>query len=481
MSLSQEFEKLDRVPWKRYGCGEIPEVFRALVSTDTDRSDGAIEELYGLLLDQETVSLATVQAVPFVARLVVAGHRTSALLYFLGRVAAADDDVDIPPGSARESVAEQLPLLLPLLGHRDAEVRQLAVWAVAQCRSPEASWTAMKNRWVVELDPRVKGDLLLGCVLVDRVATQSLVTEALSPDQPDQVQISALVASLDTGLAWNPQSTATAVSLLPASKRIGQTPWLHDPFPEIVQRLLKRGELNNAVDLVVAALSIERLDRADARKEGLWGADKVGERHPEVRVHLLSAMLPLVEDPGTAVVRLVNTWRKEDRSIEQVLMELASKEGDVIADRALALLINLDVAQASALLARNLPQRPRALAATVASEAGGRIRYVRPIACTPELLKAIRTRLVAEDVSETEAGYLLGILERWGPAAHSAIPELMATLSRFPRRGPGVLASVATGTEEDRAAVVDALRAAVDRGDGGPAAVQALLELTRRD
>ncbi|MFK4119977.1 hypothetical protein [Streptomyces longwoodensis] len=157
-------------------------------------------------------------------------------------------------------------------------------------------------------------------------------------------------------------------------------------------------------------------------------------------------------------------------------MRLASGD-DVLADRALSVLIAADVPEAMSLLAWHLSDRPRALAATVVSEAGGRIRYVRPLACDPALLEAVRARLVSDGVGEEESVYLLGVLAHWGPKAGSAIPELLAVLPRFPRRVPEVLASVVAGVEEYREAVVDALEAAVGRPEGGEAAAAALRRL----
>jgi hypothetical protein len=470
MNARLQWEELDRVPWERYGVGELPDVLRALVSTDADRSEEALEELYGLLLDEETATTATVQAVPWIARLCVAGLRSSALLFLLGRVAAADDAEDLAPGGARDSVTAQLPLLLPLLSHEEAEVRQLAVWAVAQCRDPETSWAAMAARWEVEDEPSVRRDLLFGCALLDAVSTRHLVSTALTVGQPDEVRLAALIVLPDTGLPWIPELTTATVSLLPASDRIGRTPWLHDPFPELVERLVANGRLGDAIEVVTEALRVEGEGRADARREGVWGADKLGEHHPEVRLRLLPALLALVDDPGTAVERLVNAWRKEDNAVESALVQLASGADGVLADRALSVLISLDVPEATALLARHLPDRPRALAATVVSEAGGRIRYVRPLACDPALLQAVRARLVVEAVGDEEAGYLLGLLEHWGPQARSAIPELLTALPRFPRRTPAVLAAVATGGTEYHDQVVKALRAAVDRPEGDAAA-----------
>ncbi|WP_331724212.1 hypothetical protein OG416_35465 (plasmid) [Streptomyces longwoodensis] len=231
------------------------------------------------------------------------------------------------------------------------------------------------------------------------------------------------------------------------------------------------------MEVVTAALRAEGEDRADARKEGVWGAGKLGEHRPEVRLRLLPLLLTLVDDPGTATERLVNAWRKNDDVIERELVRLASGDDDVLADRALSVLIAADVPEATSLLARHLSDRPRALAATVVSEAAGRIRYVRPLACDPALLEAVRARLVSDGVGEEESAYLLGLFAHWGPKAGSAIPELLAVLPRFPRRVPEVLASVVAGVEEYREVVVDALEAAIGRPEGGEDAAAALRRL----
>ncbi|GHD53658.1 HEAT repeat domain-containing protein [Streptomyces galbus] len=477
MDVGWDWGELHRVPWERCGVGELPGVLRALASSDVDTSQEALEELYGLLLDLgSTVTPATIQAVPWIARLCAAGLRTSALLFFLGSVAASEEEKDIPSGTARASVSAQMPLLQPLLGHHDAEVRQLAVWAVAQCRSPENSWEALAACWEVEEEPSVRRDLLFGCVLLDALSARRLVATALTAGQPDEVRLAALVVVPDTGLPWTAELTAATVFLLPASGRIGQTPWLTDPFPALVERLVERGRPGDAMEVVTAALRAEGEDRADVRKEAVWGATTLGEHRPEVRLRLLPLLLALVDDPGTAADRLVSAWRKEDGAVARELVHLASGDDDVLADRALSVLIAADVPEATPLLARHLPDRPRALAATVVSEARGRIRYVRPLACDPALLEAVRARLVADGVGEEEAGYLLGLLAHWGPQAGTAIPELLAVLPRFPRQVPEVLAGVVAGAEGHREAVLDALQAAADR-QGGQAAAAALRRL----
>jgi len=474
MNLRQEFEGLDLVPWVRYDGESIPAALRALASEDAERADEAFEELGGQLLDQEDGHPATVHAIPFMARLAAAGVRTSALLDLLGLIAETGNEADTPSRHTRDAVSAQLPLLLPLLGHKDPEVRRLAIWAIAHCRKPEESWREISARWGVESEPAVRADLLFGSVLIDPLAARVIVLDALSTDQPDQVRIAALVASLDAGLAWTSQASDTTVSLLPASKRIGQTPWLYDPFPEIVERLLTQAETNMAIELVEAALRSG--NNAEARNEGLWGAKTVGDRHPELRIRLLPAMLPLLDDTDNNVVPLASRWGKSDSTVRKALLDLASQEDAAVADRALAVLISMDAPEAPALLAQGLPRRPRALAATAMSEAGGRIRYVRPIACQEALLDAIRTRLVAVDANE-EASHLLGLLEHWGTAARSAIPELLAVLPRYPVQVPGVLARVALEPGADRDAAVRALRAATHHAEGGRAAAEALRTL----
>ncbi|MFF8531703.1 hypothetical protein ACF07B_06870 [Streptomyces sp. NPDC015532] len=224
MSDRQEFEGLDLVPWARYDGENIPTALRAMTSKDAERADEAVDELGGSLLDQEDGHPATVHTVPFMARLAAADVRTSALLYLLGLIADTGDKADTSSRRTRDAVTAQLPLLLPLLGHEDPEVRRLAIWAVAHCRAPGRSWAEVSARWAVESEPAVRSDLLFGAALIDPLAARTIVLDALTAGQPDQVRIAALVVSLDVGLAWTSQTTDTAVSLLPASELIGETP-----------------------------------------------------------------------------------------------------------------------------------------------------------------------------------------------------------------------------------------------------------------
>jgi hypothetical protein len=159
------------------------------------------------------------------------------------------------------------------------------------------------------------------------------------------------------------------------------------------------------------------------------------------------------------------------------LLDLASQEDAAVADRALLVMISMDAPEAPALLAQDLPRRPRAQVATEVSEAGGRIRYVHPIACQETLLNAVRTRLVAEDMTEQEASQLLGLLGHWGTAARAAIPELLAVLPRYPLRVPGTLARIAIEPGADHDAAVRALRAATSHTERGRAAAEVLRTL----
>ncbi|OIJ66083.1 hypothetical protein WN71_020715 [Streptomyces mangrovisoli] len=321
----------------------------------------------------------------------------------------------------------------------------------------------------------MRADLLFGAVLVDPIEARTLVAEGFLPSQPDPVRIASLVAWLDAGLPWTAETSAATVSLLPATARIGQTPWLYDPFPEIVERLLNRAEAKTAIELVEAALRAD--DNPKTRIEGTWGAMRVGDTHPRLRTRLLPTLLPVLDDEGSNVMALLTRWVRGNSAVLDVLLDLASGEDPTAADRALTVMINIDAPQAPQLLAQDLPQRPRALAATSVSEGGGRLRYVRPIPCQEALLNAIRARLGAVDVGEQEASDLLGLLESWGTGARAATPELLSALPRHSTRVPGVLARVAGEPGPERDATVQALRAAAFHPEGGQAAREALRTL----
>jgi HEAT repeat len=132
---------VDDIPWPdlshAYGAaGDVPALLRALTSASEEAGE-AFDTLCGSICHQGSVYSATRYAVPFLAKIAVAGIRTVAVLGSLGGIAGSDDERGLEvPGAARAAVAGQIGVLAPLLADPDAEVRATAVWALTQCQAP---------------------------------------------------------------------------------------------------------------------------------------------------------------------------------------------------------------------------------------------------------------------------------------------------------------------------------------------------------
>ncbi|MEU8750445.1 hypothetical protein [Streptomyces chartreusis] len=146
MDLADVLAGLDDRPWgdveHAYGSAEdVPAVLRALADDDPETAGAALHELYGNIWHQGTVYAATVEAVPFLARLAAAGYRSADVLVLLGSIAESEDEYGVPREACRAAVAAQLPLVLPLLDAGDAQVRQSAAWMCGHAAGGERTWT----------------------------------------------------------------------------------------------------------------------------------------------------------------------------------------------------------------------------------------------------------------------------------------------------------------------------------------------------
>ncbi|OMI84688.1 hypothetical protein BSZ07_35935 [Streptomyces sp. M1013] len=151
MDLMHPLDGLDARPWSSlshaYGSAEdIPGLLRDLTGADVDAADEALSELYGSVLHQGTVYAASAEAVPFLAELAAAGHRTADVLALLGGMAESEDEYGVAPGAVRAAVADRLPLLLPLLASPEPEVRRTAAWAVSHTRAAAIALPALCAR-----------------------------------------------------------------------------------------------------------------------------------------------------------------------------------------------------------------------------------------------------------------------------------------------------------------------------------------------
>ncbi|WP_234544787.1 hypothetical protein [Streptomyces shenzhenensis] len=506
MALPLVFAGLDQVDWSRlchaYGSAEdIPALLRDLASPAEETAAEAEQELWGSIVHQGTVYTATAPAVPFLARLVAEGVRRSALVGMLGVVAGSVDEHDLPvPGAARDAVATQLGLLLPLLADNDREVRRTTAWTVAQCRSaagPDAR-AALWVRWAAESDPAVRADVLTACALLDPDAAEELCSAVLAGDEPAPVQVAALLVTADCGLPWDTQTTARVTALVPLERHGFGALWEREPLQALAKALHTRGDADTAMDVVgsalgrAVALRLQGSEHAQAATtEARWAAESLARRSRTAPARLLPALLPLLDDPATAadVIPLLRTWCQPAPEAVPALLAIAQGNGES-ADEALAALVCLGAPEATGLLARHLPERPHALKAAYRLATGetrtsshthtpGDDRT--PLPYDRELLDAIRVRLAAEPSRErrpvfdgglaatNEPVYLSGLLAAWGRPARAALPELLAALPRHPLPVSRALAAVADPQAD--AHVIEALRA--EARQGPPATRQA--------
>ncbi|MEU9245479.1 hypothetical protein [Streptomyces sp. NPDC048385] len=506
MALPLVFAGLDQVDWSRlchaYGSAEdIPALLRDLASPAEETAAEAEQELWGSIVHQGTVYTATAPAVPFLARLVAEGVRRSALVGMLGVIAGSVDEHDLPvPGAARDAVATQLGLLLPLLADNDREVRRTTAWTVAQCRSaagPDAR-AALWVRWAAESDPAVRADVLTACALLDPDAAEELCSAVLAGNEPAPVQVAALLVTADCGLPWDTQMTAHVTALVPLERHGFGALWEREPLQALAKALHTRGDADTAMDVVgsalgrAVALRLQGSEHAQAATtEARWAAESLARRSRTAPARLLPALLPLLDDPATAadVIPLLRTWCQPAPEAVPALLAIAQGNGES-ADEALAALVCLGAPEATGLLARHLPERPHALKAAYRLATGetrtsshthtpGEDRT--PLPYDRELLDAIRVRLAAEPSRErrpvfdgglaatNEPVYLSGLLAAWGRPARAALPELLAVLPRHPLPVSRALATVADPQAD--AHVIEALRA--EARQGPPATRQA--------
>ncbi|MFI5531847.1 hypothetical protein ACIA8O_25275 [Kitasatospora sp. NPDC051853] len=507
---------LDRIDWSllshAYGTAEdVPSLLRGVASDEEERAVEAEEELWSSIVHQGTVYSATAPAVPFLARLAVEGVRRTALLGMLGAIAESVDEHDLPlPGAARAAVAEQLGMLLPLLADRDPEVRQTTAWTVAQCGSAAGpvAGEALRARWAAEGEPVVRADVLTARLLVVPEAAEELCAAGLAADQPAPVQVAALLAGVDHGLPWTTDTAARVAELVPLERHGFGRSWQREPLQAISAGLHGRGEAVAAIDVLARALERATVLRSQDAERALaaiaevrWAAESLALRSRTAPARLLPGFLPLLGDQATAaeVMPLLRSWCQPAPTAIPTLVAVAEGDGDP-ADEALAVLVHLGAPEAARLLARQLPQRPRALeaayrlatgedrtpTATPASEDRTRLPF------DPALLDVLRARLAALEppaggrsvfapgglAAINEPVHLSGVLAAWGRAARPALPELLTALPHHPLPVGRALAAIADPGADTQ--VTAALRTLTAHGplEARQAAANALHALT---
>ncbi|WP_454315540.1 hypothetical protein [Streptomyces phaeoluteigriseus] len=475
---------LDDRPWPRldhaYGSAEdLPALLCSLADDDPETADEALEELYGSILHQGTVYAATVEAVPFLARLAAAGHRSADLLVLLGGIAESTDEHGVAPGACRAAVAGQLPLVLGLTDAGEAEVRQAAVWAAGHTAAPAEAWPVLLGRWEEESDDAVRAELVTALVRLDPARGAPTALSALAPDGSARLRVTAVLACLAAGLPWDARQHDAVLAALPAEGLVSAFEEC-EPLQTLVGGLLRRDTAEDREAAFVLLEAALRIPEPDVRAEAVWAADHACMVSRSAPARLLPALLPLLDapEPPHGVVSLLGKVAEQAGAGATALARLAAGNGD-LADRALAALVTAAPALAAPLLAERLPERPRALAAASGARAPGTAAGA-PFPYDAALLDAVRRRLADPESQGNEPIHLALLLASWGQRAAPAVPELLDALPRIPLAGPTALAAVCPDDGEPRTRTTERLRAAALHGpdEGRLSAARALHELT---
>ncbi|MFJ9719419.1 hypothetical protein ACIRPQ_26400 [Streptomyces sp. NPDC101213] len=475
---------LDDRPWAQldhaYGSAEdLPALLRSLAGDDHDAADGALDELYGSILHQGTVYPATVEAVPFLARLAAAGHRGADLLGLLGGIAESTDEYGVAPGACRAAVVRQLPSVLALTGAGEAPVRQAAVWAAGHTGASAEAWPVLRRLWEEESDEVVRAELVTALVRLDPARGAPTALAALAPDGPARLRVTAVLACLAAGLPWDARQHDAVLAALPADGLVSAFEQC-EPLRAVVGALFRRDTAEDREAAFVLLVDALRVPAPDARAEAVWAADHACMVSRSAPARLLPALLPLLDEPEPphAVVALLDKVAEQAGAAGATLARLAEGDGD-LADRALAVLVTAAPGPAAPLLAGRLPERPLALAEAAGARALG-TAVSAPFPYDAALLDAVRRRLADPRAQGNEPIHLALLLASWGRRAASAVPELLDALPRIPLAGPTALAAVCPHDGESRTRAAEALRAAALHGpdEGRLSAARALHGLT---
>ncbi|TQJ85389.1 HEAT repeat domain-containing protein [Streptomyces sp. SLBN-31] len=458
MDLTDALAGLDAHPWASvshaYGTAEdLPDLLRALAEGGGDAEE-AMSELYSCILHQGTVYSASVDAVPYLARIAAAARPgTTEVLCLLGGLAESDDEWAITPGAVRAAVATQVPLLIPLLAHEDADVRRLTAWTLGHTRNAEAALAALRSRWTAEDDPGVRAELLVALGRVDLPGAAVETRVLLGGDTPAPLRLAALLVALAAGAPWTDAHHDAALGVLPTRQLTVDRYSMHhrEPLHVIVDSLLGRDTEEDREKTFALLNGALHDDRPEVRTEALSAADHACYLSRSAPRRLVPAIAPLAADQQAST--LLGKVGPAAAEAAPALAELAAQPDDEEADQALAVLVRVAPRQAVPLLARDLGRRPRALDAAADFHAPA-------FPFGPGLLAAVRTRLAADGLGHNDTADLVHLLRQWGPQAAAALPELYAVLPRFPYAATAITAVLATGGEARREQAGAVLRAA---------------------
>lgn len=483
---------LDQVSWHvlvhAYGpADDVPDMLRRLAAGL--EAGQVLNDLWGSICHQGSVYPASVAAVPFLAAIAASGIQTPGVLSLLGAIAeSADTRALSKPKLARDAVAAQFDLLAPLVDHEVDGIRSTAVVTLSHSGPAEKVAPLLARRWSAETDPEMRAGVLGALALEEPSLAMSLADSVLDEGNPALVRLSAALTVARCGGVWDVRAQAAATAWIGSPTAFPSFCWGEDLFIDLVKQLARRRTPSAAVQITLEALGREQLTPAAARNEGLEAARHLVRTYRGASATLIRPLaryleLPNEREDALSLLRLIGPEAATEATTP--VFHLASNDYTVLADRALACLIEWNDPRATRLLADSLPVRPLALEA-----AFDRTRDTSrsPVEFDQHLLDAIRQRLhtlaspaqvkptdlIGRVQGHNEPIHLAGILRGWGPAADAAQDELTALLPRHPVQAADALAALgnlspanltrlheaaANGTVAARMAIGRALRA----------------------
>lgn len=457
---------LDSVPWVELevaGVSDelIPDLLRTMAAGDEQAAIDAFHDLQWEILHQGSVYSATAPVVPFLAELLTGVGPTlrAAIVHVLGDLAHAYEiDPEEPERvEVRAAVTAAVDRLLPLLAHDDPWTRYVAAYALSGCPDrAEDIQEGLRWRWEVESDPRVRAGVVMAAAELDSRTT--LIKEGLAASQAPVVRAASVLAAVWTGRRW---PGAKAVAAVREAWRDG------DPFaggddgrwgppdwyPEAMEDLLGNLKPTDQAPILTALLNSE--DPDVRMRAAIHAGTAIGLRR-SLREPLATILAPSLDDADPQVrLAAADAIRRAGPAAAHLAdtLAVAADRDDEAGGQAVAALVELGDSRAGNRLSAHLR------AGTAADDLG---IVLTGVPATPELLDAVRHRLAAlagsapdhreitaiRDIrqqvrhTDPEPLGLLRLVQAWGPAAASAVPEVAGLSGRAGTEAANALAAI---------------------------------------
>jgi hypothetical protein len=440
---------LHDIPWATLDhCFGASDDLPDLLAQTAAGSAEALQELSEYLVHQGTLYEATPYLVAFLARIAASGVAADEILSLLG-IAASYDDAHQHPGvrgRTRAALAGELTVLIPLLADPSDEVRDAAAWALPQCLASDRLVPPLLARWDQETVPQIAASVLCGLSFLDPAGAVTPAAEALA-GRDSAIRLTAAWACTAGGMPWSAELREAALAWTADGTLMRDFPWSSQtghPFGDLAEALATRGDLAAAADLVAAALS--RPVAPEVREQALLAAGHLADVSRHAAPGLIGPLTSVVagDDPkaSESAIRQLQELGALAQAADELALVADAEGPSRLADRALACLVQLGDPRCVPLLTRDLRHRPFALDAL-----RGIGTAARPLV-TAALLDEIRACLREQLLGQRATPFLVGLIGSWGPAAATAIPDLLQILPRHKYSVGCALADIAGATPE---------------------------------